>query len=233
MIGEEYWFIPKFTGQKDPTLLSYLGLSGEEHRQKLAERFKRPTTWRRYCEEISLTNCQFNDTAAVRAPTVDDGANAERFFVEGLYQGYFRFTNQNNCTTNPTTCTGHIFNYPCTWTSYVVPQTYHLNIALTSDTAENSTYLGYTYGQLVDGLKAANATKSDMVILWWTPEAVRIPGVFVRMDRQVLFSRLTISIASPFVVVVSRVCWYGHGIDQNYFTTCHARMLGTSGIGSR
>lgn len=39
-----------------------------------------------------------------------------------LYTGHFRYTDQNNCTANPTTCTGHIADFPwyvlCTFVYY-------------------------------------------------------------------------------------------------------------------
>jgi hypothetical protein len=172
VIGEEHWFIPKFTGLDDPTLLSYVGMSREENRQKLAERFLRPTAWQEYCSRVSPTNCQ-NDTAAARAPTAEEHkSDGGRFFVPGLYTGHFRTTEKNDYTLNPGNCTGHIFNYPRSWNSNVVPQLYHLNIALESE--GNAGGGGYTYGQLVDALRAANATKSDMLIFWWTPKAVRV-----------------------------------------------------------
>ena len=34
-LGDSRWFVPKFTAKKDPTLVSYLGLSGEETREAL------------------------------------------------------------------------------------------------------------------------------------------------------------------------------------------------------
>jgi len=46
-----------------------------------------------------------------------------------------------------------------------------LGIAVDGDGKEGEG--GYTHEQLIDALKAANATKSDILIYWWTPEAVR------------------------------------------------------------
>lgn len=172
VIGEEHWFIPKFTAGRDNSLLSYMGLAGEQNREKLADRFHRPTTWIEYCEEVSPTGCQ-NDTVASRYPDLeDDKKDRNRYFVEGVYKGHFRKTEANDCESNPTTCTGHIFNYFCGWTSYVKPQLYHLGIPLESNGPEANGRGGYNYGELVDAIKAANATKSDIVIFWWTPESV-------------------------------------------------------------
>ena len=173
VIGEEHWFIPKFTAQRDPSLLGFVGMSGEENRRKLADRFKRPVTWKQYCSEVSITNC-LNDTVATRPPNEEDetdAANMDRFFVPGVYDGHFRKTEENDCDLNPTNCTGHIFDYPCGWSSYVIPQAHYLNISLKGSGPQTNG--GYSYGQLVDAMKAANATKSDIAIYWWTPEAVR------------------------------------------------------------
>ena len=50
-LGAEYWYVPKFTAERDPSITSYIGLQGQENRRKLAELFKRPTTWKqvRFC----------------------------------------------------------------------------------------------------------------------------------------------------------------------------------------
>ena len=45
-LGADSWYVPKFTLENEPSLASYLGLQGEENRKKLAELFKRPTTWK-------------------------------------------------------------------------------------------------------------------------------------------------------------------------------------------
>ena len=146
------------------------GVLGEKNRQKLAETFLTPTTWKYYCESISDNNCTSNDDGvAVRAPE-SDGEDG-RFFADGLYTGYFRMTDKNNCTLNPKTCTGHFADFPCGWTSYFAQQSYHLNISLESNGKEANTS-GYTYGELVDIWYAANATKSNVIGLWWRPEAM-------------------------------------------------------------
>lgn len=102
---------------QDPTLLTHLGLSGEANRRKLAETFLRPTTWKDYCDEVSLNQCQTPDNVTLRAPV--DESEYDRFFMEGVYKGHFRKTDDNDCDKNPTTCTGHIADYPCGWTSHV------------------------------------------------------------------------------------------------------------------
>jgi len=93
--------------------MSYFGLQGEENRQKLADLCLRPTTWKQYCEEVSPSNCTIPDETAQRAPEVED--EEDRMFVDGLYTGHFRKTEENDCETYPHNCTGHIADYPCGW----------------------------------------------------------------------------------------------------------------------
>ena len=118
-VGEQHWYVPKFTAKRDLSLLSYLGLQGEHNRQKLAETFKRPTTWHDYCMEVSVNNCTVDDGVAKRAPQTD--GEKQSMFQEGDYIGHFRMTDENNCTLNNNTCTGHIADWPCGWMSYVLP----------------------------------------------------------------------------------------------------------------
>ena len=55
--------------------------------------------------------------AATRPPKDDD--EGSKYFVDGLYTGYFMSTDENDCDTNPDTCTGHFAEYPCGWARYV------------------------------------------------------------------------------------------------------------------
>jgi len=166
---QEGWYVPRFTVERDSSVLSYLGLAGEENRHKLAKRFLRPTTWKDYCIDVSPSNCTIPDEYAQRPPLDDSEKN--RMHVEGLYTGYFRSTAQNDCETYPQNCTGHIVDYPCGWFSYIGPQTHHLNIALASSGDEPNSG-GYSYDQMVEIWKAANATKSDVMMIWWQPEVL-------------------------------------------------------------
>lgn len=109
-VGQEAWYIPKSTAEKDPTLIGYWGIAGEENRRKLAERFKRPTTWKNYCDLVSTDQCQTPDSVAQRAPMEDEYG---RYFFQDMYTGYFRNTEKNDCDNNPN-CTGHFGDYPCT-----------------------------------------------------------------------------------------------------------------------
>jgi hypothetical protein len=120
-LAREGWYIPLRTVQHDGSLLHWTGLMGEVNRHKLAETFKRPVSFRDYCEEISPTNCTVPDAVATRYP--QHLANWSetvlyskhwyqeelwRYFVPNVCTGYIHSTEQNNCTLHPTTCTGHI-----------------------------------------------------------------------------------------------------------------------------
>eukprot|EP00542_Grammatophora_oceanica_P022352 CAMPEP_0194051936 /NCGR_PEP_ID=MMETSP0009_2-20130614/43127_1 /TAXON_ID=210454 /ORGANISM="Grammatophora oceanica, Strain CCMP 410" /LENGTH=895 /DNA_ID=CAMNT_0038699265 /DNA_START=192 /DNA_END=2879 /DNA_ORIENTATION=+ len=171
-LAGEGWFIPKFTAERDPSLMTYLGIRGEKNRRKLAETFLRPTTWGDYCDLVSVDNCTTADDVASRAPL--DEMERDRMFVRDLYIGHFRATEANNCTLHPTNCSGHIADYPCGWSSYVETQVYHLGIALKA--------VRYSYTQLKDLWEAANATKSNFVAQWWTPESLH--HIFLGTDAE-------------------------------------------------
>jgi len=117
LLGEDGWFIPKHTAERDPSLLSIFGLQREVNRQKLAERFLRPTSWWDYCNFVSSDNCATPDNVASRPPAEGE---RDRFFLEGAYSGYFRKTEQNNCTAHPTSCTGHIGKVLCHFAEFSV-----------------------------------------------------------------------------------------------------------------
>eukprot|EP00526_Cylindrotheca_closterium_P003914 CAMPEP_0113633486 /NCGR_PEP_ID=MMETSP0017_2-20120614/17428_1 /TAXON_ID=2856 /ORGANISM="Cylindrotheca closterium" /LENGTH=1188 /DNA_ID=CAMNT_0000544129 /DNA_START=312 /DNA_END=3878 /DNA_ORIENTATION=+ /assembly_acc=CAM_ASM_000147 len=163
--GEQGLYIPKFTAQQDPSLISYFGMIGEDNRQKLADTFLRPTRWSDYCELISPSQCEDADSVATRAPM--DRTEAGRFFVSGLYTGYFQKTDRNDCERNPSTCTGHVADYPCTLQSPVENQVYHLGLALEGD-IDNKRF-GYDLSELPEIWHAANATKSNVLLYWTKP----------------------------------------------------------------
>jgi hypothetical protein len=107
-----------------------------------------------------------NRAAATRAP--QNQVEAERMFVEGIYTGHFRKTKENDCDLHPTTCTGHLVDFPCTWVNYIIPQTHYLKIALESH--GNLTNGKYSPSQVHEIWAAANATKSNVAAVWFTPD---------------------------------------------------------------
>ncbi len=168
-VGKLGFYIPAITASKDPTLLSHYGLKGESNRAKLAETFKRPTTWAEYCEQVSETNCTQPDDFAKSYPP--EGAEA-KYFSSGSYEGYFRMLPQNNCTEFPDTCQGYMVAPPCGWSGNVDSQIYwndFVGIALDGPEVPNG---GYSYGEMIEIWNAANATKSDIMMWWWKPDSM-------------------------------------------------------------
>ena len=165
-VGKLSWYIPFHTTEKYPALTSVYGLTGQ--REKLASIFNRPTSWGEYCKVYSPTNCTTDDGVAGRIPLYED--EDAKYFQDGWYTGFFRPTTKNDCSLNPETCSGHIVAPSCTWDTNLDAQTYWNDISLESDgpLPENN---GYTYGQMIDIWRAANATQSHVVMWWWTPDA--------------------------------------------------------------
>ena len=164
IVGEMGWYVPRFTAEKYPHLTSFHGLSN--NREELAEIFKRPTTWKDYCTEVSKNKCSTPDSVASDYPSTEEN---DFYYKEGLFTGYFRHTSQNNCTQFPDTCTGHIGSPPCDWSTFVEQQTYWLNISLESS-GKLFPNNGYTYSQIHQINKAAAETSSHLAIWWWKPD---------------------------------------------------------------
>ena len=184
-IGQQGIFVTKFTAEAEPTLLNLLGIAGEANRRKMAETFLRPTTFQDYCQLVSESNCTVPDGVAERPPAEE--SEEQRMHIPNVYTGYFRKTEKNDCDLNPTTCTGHIADFPCAWGSYLKQQIYHNNIAVSSDGKEPVSF-GYSYSQMVEMYAAANATRSNLMIQWWQPEAMYSAylGTEAEMQRVVL-----------------------------------------------
>merc|ERR1740139_654772 len=167
VVTQEGWYIPKFTAQRDPSLLQYTGYQG--NRTKLAKTFKRPVTWKDYCDLYSEKRCSRDDPIAWRSPANED-ENIRMFYESGgdvAYKGYFRYTDKNDCS-KIANCTGHIANYPCWATTYVKEQSSYHGIHLESDGELEGS--GYQSQQMKDIWNAANATKTDVVMLWWNTD---------------------------------------------------------------
>ena len=168
VLALEGLFIPKFTAERDPSLLSYIGLQGEKNRQKLVDTFLRPTTWNDYCKEVAGDNCTTPNNVTMRAPIDEDEGNV--YFAQDLYTGYFRKTNESfgNETHSGT---GHFIDYPCGWNSFAEQQLYHLDIPLSGD-KRGQGRRGYKGPHMFQILKAANATRSNIMIMWAKPDPI-------------------------------------------------------------
>eukprot|EP00934_Nitzschia_sp_Nitz4_P007435 Nitzschia sp. Nitz4//scaffold138_size62050//40663//43710//NITZ4_006392-RA/size62050-processed-gene-0.8-mRNA-1//1//CDS//3329535779//7425//frame0 len=164
-IGKISWYVPFATAKRYPEVTSFHGL--EDRRGELAAVFLRPTTWGDYCNQESPSGCQEEDGVASRAPGEGE---EDMYFLDGIFTGYFRATAENNCTAFPDECTGHIVAPPCTWSTNVDAQTVHNDIALESNGPLQGNH-GYSYGQMIQIWRAANATDSDLIMWWWTPDA--------------------------------------------------------------
>jgi hypothetical protein len=169
MIAQFNFYVPAFTAQEYPSLSIFYGLQGEENRQFLSETFKRPATWKEYCDQVSTTNCSTPDATAERAPEPDSDEESV-YFAEGLYMGHFRATEKNNCTLNPTNCTGHIIGVPCNWNTYTDGQLYWNNIVGLESDGPNPPNGGYTYETVYQVWKAALVTKSHIIVSWYEPD---------------------------------------------------------------
>ncbi|CAB9512538.1 Gamma-aminobutyric acid (GABA) B receptor [Seminavis robusta] len=171
-VAKYSWYVPRFVAEKDPTLLSHYGLRGSEARKKLAATFKRPTTWKQYCDEVAPTKClgpgnnNLTEPIATRPPETEE--EEQQYFVPGLYHGHFRATKENDCENYPNSCTGHIANVICDWSTFVVPQAYHNDIAVESNGPEMNG--GYPFLRMLEVYQAANYTKSPVLFYWFTPD---------------------------------------------------------------
>lgn len=170
LLGKNGMHVPTFTLQQYPSLGNWFGLSGEDKRELLASIFKRPTTWKDYCLEVSTTNCT-SDSAAVRFPSTEE---EDLYFADGLFIGHFRDTAKNNCTANPNTCSGHLVRPLCSW-SVQVDQLLFWNgiVGLESDGPIAPTN-SYNDESMVQIWRAANATRSHVAMIWYQPNFLSI-----------------------------------------------------------
>ena len=170
VVGEFGFYIPAYTAKRNVDFLSFYGLSGDESRIKLANTFKEPTTWRDYCEGVDPSNCTNQDDKGIskRYPVTTE--EKDSYFIPNLYTGHFRVTDRSNCTKNNNTCTGNVIGPSCNWSTYVDSQMYWNNISLTLNGGPNQVNNGYSYTQMTQVWRAANATKSNVFMWWWTPD---------------------------------------------------------------
>ncbi|KAL3909860.1 MAG: hypothetical protein SGILL_007919, partial [Bacillariaceae sp.] len=167
-VGKGSIFIPKFAAQKDPTLVSVYGLQGEDNRHKLAETFRKPLTWLEYCRDVSPTKCDDDPVAAFYPSTKEQ---EQHYHHPQFYPGYFHSPPASNCVENPTNCTGFIVQPPCSWSTNVDAQLYWNEILLTPDGPVQPNG-GYEYKSIVEIWRAANATRSPVMMWYWAPDAL-------------------------------------------------------------
>ena len=110
------------------------GIDEIENRRIMAETFLRPQTFQYFCNYISKDNCttpyyDIDGRLIISGrPPLSDSNEGDSYFVRDIYHGHFSATIENNCTKNPTMCTGHLSNVQCDWSTFAIPQAYYNNI---------------------------------------------------------------------------------------------------------
>jgi 7 transmembrane sweet-taste receptor of 3 GCPR. len=171
MVLDMGYYIPYFTATTNSSLATFYGLRGEENRQVLARTFLEPTSWYDFCNIVDPSNCTVpmegvhEGVVAARYPQTDEEKSS--YFMPGLYTGHFRDTERTNCTINPQ-CSGHLIAPHCSWTTFADNQIYWNNIKLSLHGPETPNN-GYSYEQMMQIWRAANATRSH-VFMWWVPD---------------------------------------------------------------
>jgi hypothetical protein len=174
-VGKLGWYVSSQTAQNDSTLTNFYGLRGESNREKLATVFQKPNTWIEYCELYSMDNCTFpfDDIAPGGYPNVEAGDDGSTYYKEESYTGHFQSPPESNdCVLYPTTCTGYMISPPCTWSGNADAQLHWNDIVGLKYDGPMTPNGGYGYGNMIQIWKAANATKSDVMMWWWQPEAL-------------------------------------------------------------
>ena len=184
------FYIPRRLAREMPSLQGLFGYQGEANRQLLANLFKRPLTWKQYCDTISVSNCANSDEMATRPPeTVQEEA---MYFAEQLYTGYFHATDANNCTNNEN-CTGHIISPPCDW-SINTDQRLFWNdvVGLDPELGTNPSEHFYGWNAMIEVWRAANATNSNVIMNRYKPDS--FVTEFQNTDYE--FHRVTFPVAT-------------------------------------
>lgn len=191
VVGRLGIFVPTFTAQRDLSLTSVLGLSdlgsnGTANRHKVAEAFKLPTTWSDYCALVSADNCTTPDETAQRAPQTQEEAT-KYWVADSVYRGHFRATPHNDCARFPHNCTGHFVDGRCDWSTLAQAQLYWNQIPVTSALGPMEPYGSYGYWSMVEIWHAANETRSDVLMWWWSTDwmlqsFIGTAGEFVKVD---------------------------------------------------
>jgi hypothetical protein len=163
ILGQTSLYVPSFTARKYPTLTSFWGYQGENNRQLLAELFRRPTTWKEYCELVSANNCTVPNTITSGYPSSEQ--EKRKYFVQDRYTGHFRSTRESDCS-QVEDCSGYIVGPPCELTTNIDAQLHWNNITGLRRDGPLLPNGGYNTSSMREIWMAANATESH-VIMWW------------------------------------------------------------------
>ena len=187
VVGQSGLHIPLRTLKEYPQLGSWVGLQGHHRRELLASLFGRPTTWKVYCEEVSLTNC--TPTATPSTTMMDDNGRIitntsaptatrypaslqeeNAYYHEGSFKGHFRWTPDQNCTIYPDTCTGHVVTPPCDAPAHLDQQLFWNDIVGLSSSPGG----GVTTSTMYEIWNAAHATQAHVMSYHRTPDLMAV-----------------------------------------------------------
>ena len=156
--------MPKHTVIQHPEFATHYGFIRPSSREKIASTFLNPTTFKEYCNNVkSPTVCYLGDDVAKRLP---NPAEEDKFYIEGVYNGYFGETLESSCGNG--TCVGHFINGPCDSKSRSESQMYHNMIPMVSN-GSIPFIGGYNEDDAFDIWRAADATKSNVMLVWPSP----------------------------------------------------------------
>ena len=182
MMGTTGLYIPAHTAQAYPELVSHWGLR-DAMPQQLARIFRQPYTWGYYCQMIASNFCNGNgDAIAIRAPKTSE--EAFRYYEPGLFTGYFGAANENNNSDNSSSSSsvlsndnrmGHLF-VPSSCDDFaknnVEAQLYWNNITSLISQGPLLPNRGYELEHIRQIYLAANATRSHVMIWWYSPDSL-------------------------------------------------------------
>lgn len=169
VLGRTGLHVPTRTLGEYPSFGVWQGLAGEDKRELLAEAFKRPTTWRDYCDFISNSTCVEADDYATRYPNSEEEV---LYFDEENFRGFFRDTEKNDCASNPQNCTGHVVAPPCDWSARLDAQLFWNGIVGLESDGDIGPTNSYDQAQMIQIWYAANATDSNVIMLWNQPDVL-------------------------------------------------------------
>ena len=161
MMGKTNLYIPQRTAQRYPGLVGYYGLQSASP-QQLAQLFRQPISWGDYCQKVSVNNCIQSDRVAHRVPMTTE--EAVSFYQPGLFTGFFGNATEMGHIIAPSSCDEFTSNT-------LEAQLYYNNISLQSQ-GPLLPNQGYDLNHVRQIYQAANATQSDVIIWWWSPDSL-------------------------------------------------------------
>ena len=179
MMGTTGLYIAAQTARVYPELVSHWGLRDATPHQ-MARIFRPPTTWGDYCQLISSNVCRQADAVAFRAPRTTE--EAVRYYEPGLFTGYFGTADEihhnNNSSSSSSSSSneiGHLF-LPSSCDEFaknnVEAQLYWNNITSLTSQGPLLPNRGYDLEHIQQIYLAANATRSHVMIWWYSPDSL-------------------------------------------------------------